>query len=375
MTRFDLTLYGATGFTGGLVAEYLCRRAPTMERPLSFAIAGRSPDKLDALKRRLAHIDPAAAALPTLIASTEAEEQLHALAAKSRVVISTAGPFMRHGPPLVKACLKEGAHYLDITGEPAFVAQVLEEDAAARAAGLCLINCCGFDSLPHDLGAYFTMKSLAELEGPVRMTGYVRVKAGASGGTVRSLIEALGADPDSAPLGLTAGRPEYSEDAGAWTLPLPTIDGAVIRRSAAALNYAPQFSYAHKLALPSWAKAAATAAGMALLTRGAAWAPTRPLLERFAPDPGTGPSPERRAKSWFSLLFSAERGGTRALSEVSGGDPGYEETAKMLSEAALCLAFDEDRPQRFGALTPASALGEPLLNRLQAAGIRFTRLA
>ncbi|MDI2129232.1 saccharopine dehydrogenase family protein [Yinghuangia seranimata] len=392
---YDLVLFGATGFTGALTAEYLARNAPADCR---WALAGRSRDKLAALRDRLAAVDPACADLPLLIADTTDSASLRALAADTRVVATTVGPYVTYGAPLVAACAEAGTDYLDLTGEPEFVDRMyVDHHEQAVRTGARLVHACGFDSIPHDLGVYYTMAQLPH-DVPVRITGYVRAGGTMSGGTFASALTAfsrLRATRDAArarkraeprPEGRRAraveGRPRRiapSEVAprGGWAVPLPTIDPHIVARSARALDaYGPDFTYTHYASVRRLPVAVGGAVGLGALVALAQLAPARRFLQsRLAP--GEGPSEERRAKAWFSVRFEAEAGtpgrSTRVVTEVGGGDPGYGETAKMLAESALCLAFD-DLPKTSGQVTTAVAMGDALLARLQRAGLVFRRL-
>ncbi|MFJ6407789.1 saccharopine dehydrogenase family protein [Streptomyces hydrogenans] len=380
---YDVVLYGATGFVGELTAEYLAEHAPAGCR---WALAGRSPAKLAALRDRLAAGRPHLAGLPLLVADAEDPVSLRALAAASRVVASTVGPYVWYGEGLVAACADAGTDYLDLTGEAEFVDLVyVRHDARARETGARIVHACGFDSVPHDLGVLFTVERLPEGV-PLRVDGFVRAGAVFSGGTFASALTAFGRGREMlraarerrlhaprlvgrrarAPL----GAPRFSTETGTWALPLPTLDPQVVARSAAALErYGPDFRYRHYASVKTLPMAlGGTAAIGAAVTAAQVPAARRWLMDRYAA--GSGPSAERRARSWFTVRFVGEGGGRRVFTEVSGGDPGYDETAKMLAESALCLALDP-LPKTAGQVTTAVAMGDALITRLRAAGLRF----
>jgi short subunit dehydrogenase-like uncharacterized protein len=381
--QYDLALFGATGFTGGLTAEYLAANAP---EGLRWALVGRNRAKLEAVRSRLAAASPAAP-VPDLVEADAADGVALARVAESaRVVITTVGPYALYGGPLVAACAAAGSDYVDLTGEPEFVDRMwIEYHAEAQRTGARLVHCCGFDSIPHDLGAYFTVQQLPEGV-PLKVNGYVRSDASFSGGTYHSAINGFararqtigvakerrrgeprpsGREIHSAGLGL--GR---DSELGGWVVPLPTIDGAIVRRSAAALErYGPDFTYGHHMVAKRLATIAALGAGVGTVAVLAPLPPTRKLLLKIK-SPGEGPSAAERARSWFKVRFVGEGGGRRVVTEVSGGDPGYGETSKMLAESALCLAFDQ-LPETAGQVTTAEAMGDALLTRLQSAGISF----
>ncbi len=380
---YDLVLLGATGFTGGLTAEYLARNAPEGCR---WALAGRNETKLAAVRTRLAAIDPALADLPLLHADVDDAASIAAVAEATRVVITTVGPYIEYGEPVVAACAAAGTDYVDLTGEPEFVdLMYVRHHETAVASGARIVHACGFDSIPHDLGAWFTVQQLPEGV-PLRVRGMLRAGGTISGGTFHSAVTAMSrarqmkqaaADRrrmEPRPIGRrvrTSARPPHRDsETGSWLVPLPTIDPQVVRRSAAQLErYGPDFEYSHYAAVKRLPSVVLGAAGVGALAVAAQVPPLRRLVLGRMPQ-GEGPSEERRAKSWFRMRFVGEGGGTKVLTEVSGGDPGYTETAKMLAEAALCLAFD-DNPSTSGSVTTAVAMAENLTSRLVRAGIDF----
>lgn len=377
----DLVLFGATGFTGGLTADYLAAHAPD---GLRWGIAGRNADKLEAVRRRLGD---AGADVEVLVADSTDDAALADIARRTRVVVSTVGPYLAHGGPLVAACAEAGTDYLDLTGEPEFVDRTyLEHHRTAVRTGARLVHACGFDSVPHDLGAWFTVKQLPS-DQPITLRGVVRSGASLSGGTFHSALDqfarakqmkqtyaqrrrAEGKPADGRSSRSVSGRPHRDPVLGYWLLPLPTIDPIVVARSGAALDaYGPRFRYSHWAGTKTLRYAAGGALGVGALTVAAQVGPVRDFLKSRVPQ-GSGPDEARRERSWFTVDFVGEAPGQTVRTRVSGGDPGYTETAKMLAESALCLALD-DNPETAGQVTPAQAMGDALLARLQAAGIRF----
>ena len=380
---YDLALFGATGFTGGLTADYLAANAP---EGLRWALVGRNRAKLEAARARLAAESPDAPQPDLLEADAADRAALDEVARSARVVATTVGPYAFYGEPLVAACAAAGTDYADLTGEPEFVDRMWSlHHAEAERTGARLVHCCGFDSIPHDLGAYFTVKQLPEGV-PLTVNGYVRSNAEFSGGTYHSAINAFarGRQAMSAakerrraeprPVGRqvhsASSRLRRNPELGGWTAPLPTIDGPIVRRSAAALDrYGPDFTYGHNVVAKRLAALAALGVGVGAVGLLAPLPPTRKLLLKIK-DPGEGPDPATRERSWFKVRFIGEGGGQRVVTEVAGGDPGYTETAKMLAESALCLAFDE-LPETAGQVTTATAMGDALTARLRRAGIAF----
>lgn len=378
----DIVLFGATGFTGGLVAEYLAEHAP---QELRWALAGRSLSRLEAVRDSIGSTD-----VELIQADVNDSSSLVALAARARVVITTVGPYLEFGEPLVKACAEAGTDYVDLTGEPEFVDRMfVNYDAVARANGARIVHACGFDSIPHDLGAFYTVRELAaggEITDPLTMKGVVRSNATFSGGTFHSALGQMSRPRQMAaasrerraleerPVGRRsrAAKPSLGRDGelGYWLLPLPTIDPFIVARSGAALEaYGPAFTYSHFAGTTTLRFAVGGAVGVGGLALAMQVPPLRAKLGERVKQ-GTGPSEGRREKSWFTVDFLAECGDRKIHTKVSGGDPGYTETAKMLAESALCLAFDT-LPETSGSVTTAVAMGDALLARLQAAGIRF----
>jgi short subunit dehydrogenase-like uncharacterized protein len=384
---YDVVLFGATGFTGGLTAEYLARHVPAGTR---WALAGRNREKLDALRRRLTPTERspehATGDIALLTADINDPGSLRELAASARVVITTVGPYIDYGEPLVAACADAGTDYVDLCGEPEFVDRMyLRHHDRARRSGARLVHACGFDSIPYDLGVLLTVNELPEGV-PLTVEGHIRASATFSGGTYSSALTAFSrhgamlraarqrrrAEPRPAGrrVHLPAGPPRRDRDTGRWLVPLPTIDPRIVGSSAAALSrYGPDFTYRHYAAVEHLPVALAGVAGAGVLFAAAQVPPLRRALAGVR-GPGAGPSEQRRANSWFTVRLVGAGGGRRVVSEVAGGDPGYGETAKMLAESALCLAFD-DLPATSGQVTPAAAIGVPLIERLRTAGLTF----
>jgi short subunit dehydrogenase-like uncharacterized protein len=374
---YDIVLFGGTGFTGALTAEYLAANAPDTTR---WALAGRNMQKLEQLRERLG------SDIPLLKADVTDEQSIDDVAAATRGVITTVGPYINYGEPLVKACAEHGTDYTDLTGEPEFVDRMyVKYHAQAADSGARIIHACGFDSIPHDLGAMFTVGQLPEGV-PLSVKGSVQAGGTFSGGTFASALTAFprakknmeaarerkaAETRNGARVVKTeAGRPHRVSDIDAYALPFPAIDPQIIGRSARALDrYGPAFTYSHYIAVPNLAAAVGLPIGVAGVFGAAQIPPLRRFLLSKVPA-GTGPSEEKRARSWFRVRFHGEGGGQRVACEVRGGDPGYGETSKMLAESALCLANDT-LPESAGQVTTAQAMGDALTARLQNAGIDF----
>jgi short subunit dehydrogenase-like uncharacterized protein len=376
----DLLVLGATGFTGALTAEHLARHAPEGAR---WGLAGRSRAKLEQVRDRLG-VD-----VPLVIADTGDAASMRAMAESTRVVITTVGPYITYGEPVVAACAEAGTGYLDLTGEPEFMdTMYVRHHRRATETGARIMHACGFDSIPHDLGVRFTVEQLPEGV-PIRVEGYVRAGGMPSGGTVASAMlimarmrhaakagrerRAMELQPAGRKVRILTGRPKRESAVGFYALPAPTIDPLIVRASALALErYGPDFSYAHYVASRGLPAAVGMAAGIPVVAGLAHLPPARKLISSRFPA-GTGPSEEKRASSWFKVRFVGDGGGEHVVTEVAGGDPGYTETSKMLAEAGLALALD-DLPETAGQVTTAQAMGEALQTRLQRHGITFSVL-
>jgi short subunit dehydrogenase-like uncharacterized protein len=342
--------------------------------------------KLEALKARLAKQHERCGAVGIVAASIDDAESLATMASSTRVLLTTVGPFVDYGEPVVGACIAAGTHYVDSTGEPAFVKRLIDAyDASATDAGVRIVPSCGFDAAVADLGAYFAIQRVPS-DGPIRLSGFVRLRATFSGGTERSALKALStprdATRDERPIETRDGRRVRECPAtvrrrpalGGWTAPFPTIDASVIVRSAASNDrYGPDFGYAHHTVHPSFLALVAASSVFGLVAFLVRFRVLRDFFLRLAKKPGQGPTEEQLARGWFSVRFIAEHSGGTSRTEVSGGEPAYVETSKILGEAALCLALDQGvLPPRAGVLTPVEAMGDALFARVESAGIRFT---
>jgi short subunit dehydrogenase-like uncharacterized protein len=397
--ELDITVFGATGFVGRLVAAYLAEHAPDGVR---VGLAGRSPDKLARVR---ADLPARAREWPLVVADSGDGESLAAMARGTRVVATTVGPYRREGLSLVEACADAGTDYADLTGEVLFVRESIERDARAAATGARIVHSCGFDSIPSDLGVYMLHeRAQADGAGDLEDTTLVvtAVRGGFSGGTLASMkgqideiksdreARRLAADPYAlVPEGAPGGDAESERDSfgvgrdeqlGQWVAPfvMASYNTRIVRRSNALQDYAygRAFRYREVIGVGSGllapVKGAAVAGGLVALAGGLAFGPARKLLDRVLPSPGEGPSEDARRKGFFRMeIHGRTSSGARYLGRVAAkGDPGYAATAMMMGEAALCLALDRDRlPERAGILTPATAMDGALMERLRAAGM------
>jgi saccharopine dehydrogenase (NAD+, L-glutamate forming) len=376
MRPLDLVLFGATGFTGRLVAAALVRMVAPGE--IAWALAGRDRAKLERLRAELAADAPGWSKLEILTATSDDERSLRAMVERTQVVATTVGPYVRHGEPLVGCCVEAGTDYVDLTGEPTFWRGVIDHHhQQAIERGALIVPCCGFDSIPHDLGAWLTARQLAPAR-DIHVRGYVSARGSFSGGTWASALGIL-ADARASELLPLGDRPRIhrAEEIGKWAIPLPTIDPLVVERSARFCpDFGPGFRYEHYFTVRSLPRLASVLASVGTAFALAQSSVIRRALERVRAS-GEGPSEQQRARGRFRVVFLGRAGDRSVRVEVTGHDPGYGHTAEMLAAAALTLVRDRDRlprplaPSRGGVLTPASALGDPLLRRLEATGMSF----
>jgi short subunit dehydrogenase-like uncharacterized protein len=400
--ELDVVVFGATGFAGQLVAEYLAQHAPEEVR---VGLAGRSQDRLEQVR---AGLGAAAAKWPLIVADSADPASLAALAGSARVVVTTVGPYRPRGLPLVAACAEAGTDYIDLSGEVLFQRDSIDRyHPVAERTGARIVHGCGFDSIPSDLGVHLLRETVRADGGDLEDTTLVvtRLRGGFSGGTLSSIIEQLDevrADPQlrraaADPYALSpdrAAEPDLGRqrdlarvqrDAGLdiWTGPflMASINTRVVRRSNALLDwaYGRKFRYrevsGYGTGRAGAVRAAAATTAMGALAAGLTYPRTRRLLVgRVLPGPGQGPSEQTRRNGRFRIeIHTRTSAGRHYRARVAAqGDPGYQATSVMMGESALALVLDRDRlPGRAGVLTPATALGTVLTDRLRTAGMTF----
>ncbi|MCB1644498.1 MAG: saccharopine dehydrogenase NADP-binding domain-containing protein [Pseudomonadales bacterium] len=404
--EFDVVLLGATGFTGKLVAEFLAETYGTGQT-LNWALAGRNQAKLESVR---AGLGEEAASLPLIIVDSSDASALNEMAARTRVICTTVGPYALHGSKVVEACVDQGTHYCDLTGEVQWMYRMIEQfQSRAEASGARIVHTCGFDSIPSDLGVLFTQNQMQAKHGVYGDSVKFRVadsRGGVSGGTIASMMnmmEEVREDPSIRdiindpyalnPLNMPRGEdgPDqlvamYDADFKAWTAPfvMAAINTRVVRRSHALMGYpwGKQFRYDEAMLTgpgpQGYLKAVAIAAGSVMTMLGAAFGPVRSMMKSLLPAQGEGPSLETRESGYFDIEFYAANSSASDKCikvRVTGDkDPGYGATARMLGESAVCLAKDSLETGG-GFWTPATAMGDRLIQRLQAnAGMKFTVL-
>lgn len=415
---YTLILYGASSFVGQITAHYLARFLQS--QPLQWAIAGRNKKKLEQLKQDLSkpsglntdsnddsdnglgpnHTSTTPCLPDIIIADSDNADSLTAMCRQSQIVISTVGPYLKYGEPLIKACVNQGTDYVDLTGEAIFIKDMLDKyQNDAKLSGARIVNACGFDSIPSDLGVYFTQQQAQQRFGTPCTDIQMRVKAakgGLSGGTIASMatiFEEVGkdkarrkqlADPyllntDSETpkvRQVTHSMPSFDQDHERWVAPfiMDSINTRIVHRSNQLLDYeyGRDFKYDEAMWMPAGLKGRAMSyaltAGIGGFALAMSFTKSRELLsDHILPKSGDGPSAEDQKNGYFDLRFfgtSAE--GKPIITKVTGDkDPGYGSTSRMLAQAALCLVQDTDRDKIGGGFwTPASAMGDLLIERL-----------
>ncbi len=400
--EFDIIIQGATGFTGTLVAEYLLRQYGIGDN-LRWALAGRSETKLQQVRDGLG---AAASGLELIVADSFDKDALQNLAVRTHVVLTTVGPYALYGSDLVAACVNAGTHYCDLAGEVQWIRKMIDtHQNRAQETGARIVHCCGFDSVPMDIGVWFLQHATREKHGVYCESISMLVKATrgtASGGTLASMMNLIKESREDRSVARTLIHPYslnpegerdgpddrdqtrliYRDDAKSWTAPfvMAGVNTKVVRRSHALAGYpyGKGFRYDESVltgrGISGWLKGALMIAGLGALVAFASFSPTRKLLQRFVlSKPGEGPDRELQQSGFFKLLQVGKLpDGTIVRGKITGNqDPGYGSTSKMLSECAVCLAKD-DLDAKGGVWTPAAVMAEPLLERLRRnAGLTF----
>jgi len=403
-TEFDIVVLGATGFTGRIACEHLANRAP---KDLRWAMAGRNEEKLARVRRDL-NLDPKE--VPIIFARADKDAEMHALAGRSRVIANFAGtPFGDKALPVVAACAEKGTCYIDITAEVPFMRTSAERyNDKAQETGALIVHACGYDSIPYDLGAMLAAKEMAKRHGVkcTKIRGFASNSSGSfSGGTINTILDLLNDDdpafwdpyaldpngrqgPDEDDFGGVGLWPQQEKvgSLSTWAVPgaMAMANARVVRRSNAlsGYSYGEKMSYGELTAVPGFAPGLIVAGVFSLAVAAGSSRSLREGLRRVLPQPGDGPSRESRARGYFETYTVAE-GESKAgeqppmvvarVSSGSAGDPGYNATALMAMESALCCALDRHKClPTGGVVTPAWGLGMALVDRLNASGMQLS---
>lgn len=407
--EFDLIIFGATSFVGQITCRYIAEKYS--KSVLTWAISGRSSAKLDTLKQYINRAD-----LPSFVANADDQASIDAIAKQCKVIIATVGPYDLFGEPMVKACAENGTDYVDLTGEPQWIhAMLAKYETLSQKTGARIVNCCGFDSIPSDLGVFFLQQQARQQFGLSCTQVHTRVEAmkgGASGGTVASMLNVIKQATKNSKLRKLLANPyalcpqdhsfnahqanlshaKFDKQTQSWIAPfiMASINTRVVHRTNALManHYGDRFLYDEAMVSGKGIKGSmmgwSLTVGLSALMIGAAIGPTRWLLENtILPKPGAGPSPQEQEDGFFDFRIfghvatdsvAGSSGDQQVVVKVTGDrDPGYGSTAKMLTEAALCLSQDISIDEvKGGFWTPASAMGNKLIDRLQSsAGLTF----
>ncbi len=400
---YDLIIWGASGFTGRLVAEYLFQqytKGNGEKAALRWAMAGRNKEKLEKVRSQVADDS-----IPLIIADSHDRQSLEAMSAQSKVICTTVGPYGKYGSELVAACIATGTHCCDLTGEVLWMRDMIDKNhESAKAKGVKIVHTCGFDSIPSDMGVYYIQQQVKANTGQAAQGIKMRLKAasgGLSGGTYASMNDTLEKVRDNKKLYKTLIEPYslnpegeqngpdkpdlqavvFDKQANSWIFPfiMAGINTKVVRRSNALAGYPYGKAFRYDEAVMSGKgisgrmKGIANAAGLGLVMLAKPGSFLRKMLNRFFPKPGEGPNKQERENGFYNMRFyTTHADGSTGLGKVTGDrDPGYGSTSKMLAECGICLAKDQT-PDVAGVLTPSIAMGDALLKRLQAnAGLTF----
>ena len=399
--EYDVIVWGATGFTGRLVAEYLYGQYGA-SNGLKWAMAGRSKEKLDQVQEETGTSD-----MPQVIANSNDKASLDKMVGRTKVICTTVGPYAKYGSDLVASCVENGTHYCDLSGEVQWIRKMIDQHhEAAQKAKVKITNCCGFDSIPSDMGVFFFQNELKKKYGEYadEIKFYVKAMSGTfSGGTLASLqnvmaeaakdksiykilMDPYGLNPEGLRNGLDKidlVKPKIDNDMNSWVGPfvMAGINTKVVRRSHAlsGFPYGKDFKYSETMLTGTGLKGRLKANSL-MMTMGLASAMTpgsllKKIGDNFLPKPGEGPSKDQRENGYFNIMLLAKMNdGSIHKAKITGDkDPGYGSTSKMLGESAVSLAKDQKSlPTTFGCLTASTAMGDALLERLRAnAGLTF----
>lgn len=395
---YDVVLYGASGFTGKQTVQYFAQALAPGQ--VQWAISGRNREKLESVKAQVG------VNFDVLVADSQDQSAVDAIVSQTRVLLNTAGPFALYGNAIVDACVRFKTHYVDITGETPWVRELCDHYHDKAASNRTrIIPLCGFDSVPSDLGTYLVVRYMQRELGVscLAVKAYFQAVGGFNGGTLASAFNLyddskvdqlanpflLNPSCDRSPEEMERNQdpvlPQYDPDIGTWVAPffMGAINTRVVRRSSALYSqwqesYGSDFTYQEYLKFDpplAWLQAAGVTAGTALFTGAMQQPPIRQLLQPLLPQPGSGPSEKTMNEGWFRCeLLGLTSDGRKVRGAIADqGDPGNRATVKFLCESALCLALNEDLlpggRQRGGILTPATGLGDVLVERLRKAGM------
>ena len=368
--EYDLIIHGATGFTGQLICDYLYKHNDS--KAIKWAISGRNTSKLEPISKKY-NVD-------LFQVDSFENKALDLITSKSKVIISVVGPYAIYGKQLIESCVNNNCHYLDITGESSFVQYVKNKySKKAIETNTILISCCGFESIPPDIGTYYSIKQLNEENIDIKC--YMKTKGQISGGTWASFLNISSGGRIKKKIQNRQPKKQdtknkilfYNKELKKWALIFPDIDQYIIRRSSKLIDgYGENVRFVKYMLFKSLFKVAALLVPLFFILFLAKFKFSKKWLESFIPS-GTGPSEEARAKHWFEYTLIGKTEKQKIITTVKGGDPGYGETSKFVTEMGLALILNKDElNHKKGVLTPAACAGDVILRRLQKSGIDFS---
>ena len=368
--EYDLIIHGATGFTGQLICDYLYKHNDS--KAIKWAISGRNTSKLEPISKKY-NVD-------LFQVDSFENKALDLITSKSKVIISVVGPYAIYGKQLIESCVNNNCHYLDITGESSFVQYVKNKySKKAIETNTMLISCCGFESIPPDIGTYYSIKQLNEENIDIKC--YMKTKGQISGGTWASFLNISSSGRIKKKIQNNQPKKQgtknkilfYNKELKKWALIFPDIDQYIIRRSSKLIDgYGENVRFVKYMLFKSLFKVAALLVPLFFILFLAKFKFSKKWLESFIPS-GTGPSEEARAKHWFEYTLIGKTEKQKIITTVKGGDPGYGETSKFVTEMGLALILNKDQlNHKKGVLTPAACAGDVILKRLQKSGIEFS---
>lgn len=370
--KYDLVIFGATGFTGKIICSYINSHQDAKD--LNWAIAGRNENKLKSILKSLGKANQQ---IDFLVVDSFKKESIDGMCKDAVVVVSTVGPYSIYGEYLVESCVKHGTHYLDLTGEPHFVNKVRERfSREAVSSGSIVLNCCGFESIPADIGSYIAVKRLKDKDAQIE--NYLLTRGKISGGTWASFLNSLSSKSLMVQSNTKPKKKQkktkkifFNRRFKKWALVFPVVDRDIVRKSGRFFDYGPDFSFRQFILFKSFSSMVAIVLGVMLISFFAKLGFIRDWLGSYIPS-GAGPSESERKGHWFKSTFIAKSQNAKVEVEISGGDPGYEETAKFISESALCILLSKDKlVNDRGVLTSMECMGDLLISRLTSSGIKI----
>lgn len=373
MKKYDIVIFGATGFTGKLICDYLLGHAES--KKLNIAVAARNKERLEKVVSRFLPNVP-----DMLVVDSFDKESIDSMTSSAKLIITVVGPYSLYGEYLVESCTKNSTHYVDLTGEPNFVHTIRKKYSEAAASSKSIIvNSCGLESIVPDVGTLYTVSKMKSDKKDI--TYYLKSRGTISGGTWASFINALYSNKpiigggSKSVSGKKVKKIFYNKDFKSWSVIFPVIDKQIVYRSSKTDSiYGSKFSFNEYMMIKTYFQVIALILSILSITFISKLGLFKKWLLSLRPS-GSGPSKEQRKCNWFKGVFVGTGENEKVVTQLSGGDPGYGETAKFISEIALCIINDYDNlKSKAGIMTPVECTGDLMINRLKNAGIKFEQL-